>query len=136
MKVTLAKSAGFCYGVRRAVELAEAAAEQEGSCMMLGPVIHNRAVIDRLQSMGVVLVSRPEDVPEGTAVILRSHGEGKSTFDTFAGRNVKVIDTTCPNVSRIHKLVRQAQEENRQVVIIGAPGIRRCRPLPIGVGNR
>jgi len=89
---------------------------------MLGPVIHNRAVIDRLQSMGVALVSRPEDVPEGTAVILRSHGEGKSTFDTFAERNVKVIDTTCPNVSRIHKLVRQAQEENRQVVIIGAPG--------------
>ena len=122
MKVFLAKTAGFCYGVRRAVELAEQAAEGEPACVMLGPVIHNQSVIDQLSNKGVILVQRPEDVPEGACVILRSHGEGKSTYDLLEKKRVKVMDTTCPNVSRIHRLVRQAQEEGRQVIIIGAPG--------------
>ena len=122
MKVTVAKSAGFCYGVRRAVELAEEAARMEERCVMLGPVIHNQVVIDQLKALGVLVAERPEDVPEGAAVILRSHGEGKSTYETLRRKNVKIMDTTCPNVSRIHHLVRKAQEEGRRVIIIGAPG--------------
>ena len=122
MKVTLAKSAGFCYGVRRAVELAQRAAASDRPCVMLGPVIHNRAVIERLRDMGVNMIHTPEEAPAGSRVILRSHGEGRTTFEVLEQQGVDIMDTTCPNVSRIHKLVRQAGEEDRRVIIIGAEG--------------
>jgi len=122
MNITLAKSAGFCYGVRRAVELAEQATGTGKPCVMLGPIIHNRSVIDHLAELGVGLVETPQEVPAGTAVILRSHGESRAVHETLEGRGVEIIDTTCPNVSRIHRIVQEAQSEGRQVVIIGAPG--------------
>ncbi len=123
MKVTVAKTAGFCYGVKRAVELAEEALRTgSGPCAMLGPVIHNRTVIDSLKALGADMIERPEEAKEGSAVILRSHGEGKAVYDVLEGKGVRIVDTTCPNVSRIHKIVRQAQEEGRRVIIIGAPG--------------
>ena len=77
-KIVLAKSAGFCYGVRRAVELAEEKAAQGIPCVMLGPIIHNRDVIDRLAAQGLRVVDRPEQVPDGSAVIIRSHGESRA----------------------------------------------------------
>jgi len=129
MRVTLARSAGFCYGVRRAVELAEEAARSGGTCVMLGPVIHNRAVTDRLRDMGVALISSPEEAPAGSRVILRSHGEGRETFQALERRGVTVMDTTCPNVSRIHRLVRQAGEEDRRVIIVGAEGHPEVRAI-------
>ena len=78
-QVVLAKSAGFCYGVRRAVELAEEKAAQGTPCVMLGSIIHNRDVVDRLAAQGLRSVDRPEDVPDGGAVIIRSHGESRAT---------------------------------------------------------
>ena len=123
MRVTVAKTAGFCYGVKRAVELAEEALRTEtGPCAMLGPVIHNNTVIDHLKSLGATVIQRPEEAGEGSVVILRSHGEGKAVHDILEKRGVRIVDATCPNVSRIHKLVRQAQEEGRRVIIVGAPG--------------
>lgn len=123
MKVTVAKTAGFCYGVKRAVELAEEALRtQTGPCAMLGPVIHNNAVIDRLKALGAKVIDDPEAAEEGSVVILRSHGEGKAVYDALEAKGIRVVDATCPNVSRIHKLVRQAQEEGRRVIIVGAPG--------------
>lgn len=121
MKITVAKSAGFCYGVQRAVELAEEAARSRGPCVMLGPVIHNRSVIRQLQAQQVPVVERPEDVPEGSAVILRSHGEGEAVYRRLQQRGIQTVDTTCPNVSRIHKLVARACGAGRTVIIIGAP---------------
>lgn len=76
MRLELARSAGFCYGVRRAVQMAEMAAEEGRPCVMLGPIIHNRDVIAYLESIGVGLVDTPEEVPPGVAVLIRSHGEG------------------------------------------------------------
>ena len=121
MKVTVARSAGFCYGVRRAVELAEQTLQSEKACFMLGPIIHNQAVIDRISSMGAVTVESPEGIPEGAVAILRSHGEGKDVYEYLHQRNIKVVDTTCPNVARIHRLVREAQSEDRRIIIIGFP---------------
>jgi len=129
MKVTVAKTAGFCYGVKRAVELAEDAARREERCFMLGPVIHNRSVVERLEALGVTVVERPQDVPGGAAVILRSHGEGEEVHRLLRDRGVKVIDTTCPNVSRIHKLAAQAQAEGRRVVIMGVAGHPEVRAI-------
>ena len=86
MSVVLAKSAGFCYGVRRAVELAERTAEEGRPCVMLGSIIHNKDVIARLAEKGLTAVERPEDVPEGSAVIIRSHGEGRAVYDQLRAR--------------------------------------------------
>ena len=121
MKLTVARTAGFCYGVRRAVDLAVGAAEQKNSCMMLGPIIHNEDVVRYLGSLGVGLADRPEDVPEGCTVILRSHGEGRAVHEALARRGIPVLDATCPNVSRIHRLVVEAEEEGRTAVIVGTP---------------
>ena len=121
MRIELAKSAGFCYGVRRAVALAERAAAEGRPCAMLGPVIHNRNVTDYLRALGVGLIRAPEEAEPGTAVIIRSHGEGRETHRRLAERGCPVIDATCPNVSRIHRIVEQAEGEGRQVIIIGTP---------------
>ena len=121
MKVILAKSAGFCYGVRRAVEMAQQAAEEGEPCVMLGSIIHNRDVVDHLARAGVTAVERPEDVPEGCRVIIRSHGEGRAVYRQLEQRGAKVLDATCPNVTRIHQIVSQAEERGRQSVIIGMP---------------
>ena len=121
MSVVLAKSAGFCYGVRRAVELAERTAEEGRPCVMLGSIIHNKDVIGRLAEKGLTAVERPEDVPEGSAVIIRSHGEGRAVYDQLRARGVEILDATCPNVTRIHQIVAQAEETGRQPVIVGTP---------------
>ena len=121
MRVELAKSAGFCYGVRRAVELAEQAAAAGEPCVMLGHIIHNSSVIAALEARGVRVIERPEDAPAGAAVIIRSHGEGKGAYEALEAQGARVLDATCPNVSRIHRIVAQAEEEGRQVIIIGTP---------------
>ena len=121
MSVVLAKSAGFCYGVRRAVELAERTAEEGRPCVMLGSIIHNKDVIARLAEKGLTAVERPEDVPEGSAVIIRSHGEGRAVYDQLRAHGVEILDATCPNVTRIHQIVAQAEETGRQPVIVGTP---------------
>ena len=119
MRLELARSAGFCYGVRRAVQMAEMAAEEGRPCVMLGPIIHNRDVIAYLESIGVGLVDTPEEVPPGTAVLIRSHGEGRPVHEALARLGRPVNDATCPNVSRIHQIVSRAEEGGRQVLIIG-----------------
>ena len=121
MKLILAQSAGFCYGVRRAVELAEETAAQGTPCVMLGSIIHNRDVIDHLASQGLVSVDRPEQVPDGSSVIIRSHGESRAVHEGLKARGVRILDATCPNVTRIHQIVAQAEERGRQPVIIGTP---------------
>ena len=121
MKLVLAKSAGFCYGVRRAVELAEETAKQGTPCVMLGSIIHNQDVIDHLASQGLTSVERPEEVPDGSAVIIRSHGESRAVHEGLEARGVRILDATCPNVTRIHQIVAQAEERGRQPVIVGTP---------------
>ena len=121
MKPILANSAGFCYGVRRAVELAQAEAEAGTPCVMLGSIIHNKDVIRQLEAKGVRAVDRPEDVPEGCSVIIRSHGESRAVHEQLARRNVRVLDATCPNVTHIHQIVSQAEDKGRQPVVVGTP---------------
>ena len=121
MKVVVARSAGFCYGVRRAVELAEEQAARGVPCVMLGSLIHNRDVPRRLAAQGLRVVDSPEEVPDGAAVIIRSHGESRTVHEEFARRGVEVLDATCPNVTHIHKIVAEAENRGRQPVIVGTP---------------
>ena len=119
MTATVAKTAGFCYGVKRAVELAQQAAQDGKPCVMLGPIIHNAHVVDALAEQGVGCVNTPEEVPEGSRVIIRSHGESQAVYEQLRARGAEILDATCPNVGRIHELVRQAEASGRLPVIVG-----------------
>ena len=101
MTVTVAKTAGFCYGVKRAVELAQQAAQDGKPCVMLGPIIHNAHVVDALAEQGIGCVNSPEEVPEGSRVIIRSHGESQAVYEQLRARGAEILDATCPNVGRI-----------------------------------
>ena len=120
-EVILAKSAGFCFGVRRAVELAQKIAETGQPYVMLGPVIHNDNVIEELAARGVGCVDSIDQVPAGCGVIIRSHGEGKAVYEKLEEMGCPIADATCVNVSKIHQIVKDASDRGRQVVIIGAP---------------
>ena len=119
MRVTVAKTAGFCFGVRRAVELVEQAAQQEERAVTLGPIIHNRHVVEHFARMGVRPVDDPAEVEPGATVIIRSHGVGRAVYDALAQKQAKILDATCPFVKRIHTIVSEAEQEGRQPIIIG-----------------
>ena len=119
MNVTVAKTAGFCFGVDRAVSLVEQAAKTGKTVVTLGPIIHNRHVVNRFAEMGVHEISDVEQAPDGAVVVIRSHGVGKSVYDALAARGLEVVDATCPFVERIHKIAYKASEAGRTVLIIG-----------------
>ena len=119
MRVIQAKSAGFCYGVERAVRLAEQTAREKGGCVMLGSIIHNAHVVRELEQLGGRCVNSVEEIRPGDTVIIRSHGERKEVFDRLSEVGVQCVDATCPNVQRIQHLVAQADKEGRIPVIIG-----------------
>lgn len=118
MTVKVARTAGFCYGVRRAVELAERTAARE-PVYLLGHITHNDHVIRRLEGMGAKVISAPEEAPEGAPVLIRAHGEPDGVYRTLAARSCRVLDATCPNVAHIHDIVRDAEARGRVPVVVG-----------------
>ena len=121
MSVRVAKSAGFCFGVSRAVELVEQAAVAGKKVATLGPIIHNRHVVNRFEEMGVRVIESPEDACSDETVIIRSHGVSRAVYERLENKGVEIIDATCPFVKRIHGIVSRAEEEGRLPVIIGTP---------------
>ena len=117
--ITVAKSAGFCFGVSRAVELVEQAAAKGKKVATLGPIIHNRHVVEHFHSLGVRVIEQPEDAQPGETVIIRSHGVSRDVYSRLERQGVDIIDATCPFVKRIHGIVSRAEEEGRLPVIIG-----------------
>lgn len=131
MKVQVGTYAGFCFGVDRAVQLVEEAAKAGGTVVTLGPIIHNRHVVDRFARMGVEVVEDPSAVPAGSTVILRAHGVPRQVEEALARQPVRVVDATCPFVKRIHRLVQEAEAEGRVPVIIGT----RTHPEVVGIAS-
>mgnify|MGYP004562448759 FL=1 len=119
MRVILAETAGFCYGVERAVRLAEQTAREKGGCVMLGSIIHNDKVVGQLEALGARQVQSVEDVHPGDTVLLRAHGERAEVIRALEAKGVGVIDAACPHVLRIHRLVEQAEKQGRTPLIIG-----------------
>lgn len=120
MRVILAKTAGFCYGVARAVKIAQDTAVQ-GHSAMLGSIVHNANVIAELERDGMRQISSAAEAQAGETVLIRAHGEKKETFSALRERGASVVSATCPNVQHIQKLVMSAEQEGRQVIIIGEP---------------
>ena len=118
MKVTVAKSSGFCSGVQRAVETAMAVPPD--NTYILGEIIHNPVVTAKVESRGIVTVRSVSEVPSGATLILRSHGVGKDVYRECEARKIRVIDCTCKFVSRIQHIVEQLSETDKTIVITGS----------------
>ncbi|MBO2516644.1 MAG: bifunctional 4-hydroxy-3-methylbut-2-enyl diphosphate reductase/30S ribosomal protein S1 [Clostridiales bacterium] len=125
VSVVIARYAGFCNGVQRAMNMAFEAAEQakrEGSVICsLGELIHNPEALKRLEECGIRKVDRVEDAAEGY-LLLRSHGEPPETYESAQKRGLKIIDCTCPSVDRLHKLVREHAARGLPVILVGDQG--------------
>ena len=121
MPVIQAKSAGFCYGVRRAVELAEKTARENGGCVMLGSIIHNANVVAQLERLGARQADTPDQVCPGDTVIIRSHGETKQVLERLEEMGARCVNATCPNVLHIQRVVSRADEAGRIPLVIGEP---------------
>ena len=118
MKVTVAKSSGFCSGVQRAVETAMAVPPD--NTYILGEIIHNPVVTAKVESRGIVTVRSVSEVPSGATLILRSHGVGKDVYRECEARKIRVIDCTCKFVSRIQHIVERLSETDKTIVITGS----------------
>ncbi len=121
MRVLLAENSGFCFGVRRAVEMAEALADPARVVYTYGHIIHNESVVDALRARGVTPVETLEPLKGTDTLIIRAHGAPPAVFDECRARGVRVVDATCPFVKRIHAIVRRAAESGRTVLIAGKP---------------
>ena len=117
-EVRLAKSAGFCFGVSRSVKMAETLLA-EGPCCCLGELIHNADVMSALAEKGLRSIGSPEELPEGARVMIRAHGASEAEYSALRARGADITDATCPNVERIHAIVRRADGQERTVIVIG-----------------
>ncbi|MBF0606692.1 MAG: 4-hydroxy-3-methylbut-2-enyl diphosphate reductase [Candidatus Magnetobacterium sp. LHC-1] len=117
MKITVAKRAGFCFGVKRAVNIAfDMASKKEGVCT-LGPIIHNPQLVQRLEDQGVHCVNEPHQ--DMKSVIIRTHGIPIQMHDRIVDMGIEVIDATCPFVKKAQQYAKLLKEENYQVIILG-----------------
>ncbi len=124
MKVELAKTAGFCFGVKRAVDTVYEQVEKAGGGAKIytyGPIIHNEEVIKDMESRGVRVLNSFEELQrlENGVVIIRSHGVPKSVYDLMEKKGISYVDATCPFVKKIHKIVRKESDKGAHIIIIG-----------------
>ena len=119
MQIILAKTAGFCFGVNRAVKLTYELLEQGCPVATLGPLIHNPQVVEDLESKGAITCDSVDDVPDGCEVVIRSHGVGQSVYDKISTRRLAYHDATCPFVTKIHKIAARAGAEGAMLLVAG-----------------
>lgn len=120
MKIKIAQTAGFCFGVERAVEMAEKQAAESGRIYAYGEIIHNKHEIQRLAARGVQTAEELDAIPDGAPVLIRAHGNGKAVFDALKEKQCRVYDATCPFVRKIHRIVQKESEDGRKILIFGS----------------
>lgn len=134
MDIKVAKSSGFCFGVKRAVDSVYEQLEKGGKIYTFGPIIHNELVVDELEKRGVQVIHSAEElrsIREGT-VIIRSHGVTKEITDILNAQKLNVVDATCPFVKKIHRIVEKESKDGRYIVVIGS----RTHPEVEGIVSR
>ena len=119
MKILKARTAGFCFGVDRAVKLTYQLAEEGHKVATLGPLIHNPQCVADLESKGVVTAAGLDDVPAGYEVVIRSHGVGADVYEAIAERGLVLHDATCPFVAKIHRIAKRASDEGKTLLVAG-----------------
>lgn len=131
-EIIVAKSAGFCFGVRRAVQIAEDLGRAGTSACTLGPIIHNTHVVEHLRGLGVPSVDAVEDLPAGALAVIRSHGVPKAVYQALEQKGIDYVDATCPYVEKIHSIVREHAQKGKRIVVIGA----RAHPEVLGIAGQ
>ncbi|MBO4848721.1 MAG: bifunctional 4-hydroxy-3-methylbut-2-enyl diphosphate reductase/30S ribosomal protein S1 [Clostridia bacterium] len=131
MQLILAENMGFCFGVRRAVDMALSEAEKRGRVCSFGELIHNREVVEDLENRGVIPIDSLGDLPDGCALVIRSHGVPPRIYEECGKRGIELIDCTCPFVKKIHNIVREQYSEGRRIVISGNPD----HPETVGING-
>jgi len=118
MRINLAKSAGFCFGVKRALEIAKEIAKNQKDVVMLGDIVHNERVIKEIIKLGIRKINKLCENNNQT-LIIRAHGEPKRIFDLAKKFNYKIIDATCPMVKEIHRIAKDMEEKGYFIIVIG-----------------
>lgn len=121
MTFTLAKTAGFCFGVNRAVNLVYDLLDKGERVATLGPIIHNPQLVAELETRGVRIIASPKEAEPGETVVIRSHGVEQSIYNEMESRSISYADATCPFVAKIHRIVAKAAAEGKTVLIAGDP---------------
>ena len=119
MDISIVEEGGFCFGVRRAIRLAEQATREFDHIYSLGPLIHNRQVVDQLVAAGLEVVADLAQVPDGAPVMIRAHGAGPAVYAQAQARGMEVIDATCPFVDRVQRKAQEFAELGYQVLVLG-----------------
>jgi len=122
MKILLAKDAGYCFGVRDAVNLAYDTAKDHGEVYMLGTIVHNEKVVEDLSKAGTKVVDKLADVPKDKPILFRAHGTAPNVWGKAKNKNLNIIDATCPLVTEIHDEIKKLEVEGRRTIIIGDHG--------------
>ena len=122
MKILLAKDAGYCFGVRDAVNLAYDTAKDHGEVYMLGTIVHNEKVVEDLSKSGTIVVDELVEVPSDKPILFRAHGTAPSVWDKAKNKSLNIIDATCPLVTEIHDEIKKLEVEGRRTIIIGDHG--------------
>ncbi|MGY8763116.1 MAG: 4-hydroxy-3-methylbut-2-enyl diphosphate reductase [Fidelibacterota bacterium] len=122
MKILLAKDAGYCFGVRDAVNLAYDTAKEHGEVYMLGTIVHNEKVVEDLSKSGTKVVDELVEVPSDKPILFRAHGTAPNIWDKANQKKLNIIDATCPLVTEIHDEIKKLEAEGRRTIIIGDHG--------------
>ena len=131
MKIILAKTAGFCFGVNNAIRIAEETLEKGGIINTLGALIHNDQAVNDLKEKGIGIISAISEAPEGSKVIIRAHGAAPGIYREAEDRNIEIVDATCPYIKKIHKMVEKMHKDGYTIVIAGD----RNHPEIIGING-
>lgn len=121
MEIIVTKNAGFCFGVKNAIDKSIALAKENKSVYTYGPIIHNKKVVEDLLLLGIKTINNIEDIKQGDTIIIRSHGISKAEFTKIGNLGASIIDATCINVKKIHKIVEENYKSSYKIVIIGDP---------------
>ena len=122
MKILVAKDAGYCFGVRDAVNLAKKSGDDFQEVYMLGDIVHNERVVEDLSKTGSKVVASLDDIPEDKPVLFRAHGTNPEIWKEAQKKKLNIIDATCPLVTEIHEEIKMLESENRKTIIIGDHG--------------
>ena len=123
MIVKIAKNAGFCFGVKRAMKMAwdelESTENNNEDVYALGPLIHNKQAVSKYEEKGLITVDDLYEIPDNKKIIIRSHGVAKSIYDNSENKHLNIVDTTCPFVKKIHNIVNECQDKGYEIIVIG-----------------
>ena len=132
MEIRIAKNAGFCFGVKRAMQMASDELDDKSTKVYsLGPLIHNKQAVSKYEEKGLKVVEEISEIPADERVIIRSHGVGENIYNEAHSKSVKIVDTTWPFVKKIHEIVNDFYKKGYKIIIIG----NKNHPEVIGING-